>query len=326
MKHRFGKREALLVPENPDDLRVLEKVVTPGSVVTAKTLRRVEIRRGSEIVKGEKRPVVLSVEVEKTEFAGDRLRISGRVVSEAEGVKKSYHTIEVRPGTAVRVEKEWEPWEIRAVESARPAEKILVCVMDEREAWFFSVSNAVEELGCVKSGYSKFSDESLKTRYYTEVAKFVENWGGKVVLCGPGFPKEEAAELLKERGVRVFVDTVCHTGIAGLNELLKRGTLKKVLKESRITEETRLVERLFEEIARDGMAVYGPGETKKAAESGAVEILLVSDSRVREFGEIVKKAEDTGAEVFVVSSNHEAGERLLHLGGIAGILRFRPEP
>ncbi|MFQ6119511.1 MAG: hypothetical protein ACE5KE_06465 [Methanosarcinales archaeon] len=43
----------------------------------------------------------------------------------------------------------------------------------------------------------------------------------------------------------------------------------------------------------------------------------------KDIEELLRKAEETGCEVYVISSEHEGGERLLTLGGIAGVLRFR---
>ncbi|MBN2331407.1 MAG: helix-turn-helix domain-containing protein [Candidatus Aenigmarchaeota archaeon] len=72
------------------------------------------------------------------------------------------------------------------------------------------------------------------------------------------------------------VDT-SYTGKFGLNEILERG--EDILAEASVTAERKLLERFFSELAKDsGLGVYGLKETMKALESGAVEILLVSES------------------------------------------------
>jgi peptide chain release factor subunit 1 len=72
------------------------------------------------------------------------------------------------------------------------------------------------------------------------------------------------------------VDT-SYTGKFGLDEILERG--EDILAEASVTAERKLLERYFSELSKDsGLAVYGLKETLKALESGAVEILLVSES------------------------------------------------
>jgi len=51
--------------------------------------------------------------------------------------------------------------------------------------------------------------------------------------------------------------------------------------------ETQLIEKLFEEIKKDGLATYGEQEVNRALNNGAVERLLISDVLVR-----AKKGED----------------------------------
>ncbi|MBI4416011.1 MAG: pelota family protein [Euryarchaeota archaeon] len=110
----------------------------------------------------------------------------------------------------------------------------------------------------------------------------------------------------------------------GIQEALKGGSGAKVLEESRVGLETGLVERLLEEIARDGKVAYGP-EVEVAAEAGAVETLLVTDLAVRTpEGERLMRTVDTArGNVVVVSTHHDAGKKLASLGGVAAFLRYR---
>jgi protein pelota len=75
---------------------------------------------------------------------------------------------------------------------------------------------------------------------------------------------------------------------------------------------------------------YGFAEVEKASGYGAVETLLVADVTLREMAEeertalerVMKTAEDKGGRVVVISTEHEAGAKLLSLGGTAVLLRF----
>src|SRR3972149_6380982 len=71
-------------------------------------------------------------------------------------------------------------------------------------------------------------------------------------------------------------------GMAGIQEAMRGGLGAKILEEPGAAQETRLVERLLEEIAKGGLFAYGPDETRTAVEAGAVETLLVTDTKVRD--------------------------------------------
>jgi peptide chain release factor subunit 1 len=102
-----------------------------------------------------------------------------------------------------------------------------------------------------------------------------------IIIGGPGpikdmfFNGDFLPTDVKSRVMGV-VDT-SYTGKFGLEEILERG--EDILAEASVTRERKLLERFFSELAKDsGLAVYGLKETIKALESGAVEVLLVSES------------------------------------------------
>ncbi len=140
--------------------------------------------------------------------------------------------------------------------------------------------------------------------------------------------KTEAAEIAQSL---IDVKGVNSGGVAGINEALRSGILDQALKHLRISEETRLVEELLARLGRNrGDATYGFNLARQAEGSGAVKILLVTDSMLRnasdetrlELEELMKGVESKGGRVVVVSREHEAGEKLHALGGVAALLRY----
>ena len=113
------------------------------------------------------------------------------------------------------------------------------------------------------------------------------------------------------------------TGKTGLHEAIKRGALKKVVENARIGEEAQAVEAFLKELEQEGDADYGEA-VKDLAELGAVEKLLITQEKNREFPEIAENVEQQGGEVQIVHTDHESGERLEQFGGIAAILRYTP--
>ena len=76
------------------------------------------------------------------------------------------------------------------------------------------------------------------------------------------------------------------------------------------------------------MSIYGPNEVRGAVRAGAAETLLVSDDVVREgpVVELLDEADNIGTRVLIVSTSHEAGERLSRLGGLAALCRYPYDP
>jgi protein pelota len=315
--------------ESVEDVIVLKQFISPGSIAISETLRSKEIIRDGKKVKVGKEKIKVAIAVEKVELKDNALRVLGKIV-EASKEAKGYHSLELKPGSFVIIQKDWKNWEIEKLRKfSKPAEKILVCVMDEREADIFIVGDRIEEIAKVyRSGGKDFKEaDSLKAKYFSDIFSAMKNWEGNIIICGPGFAKDEFAKFLKEKidESKIFVDSVAHVGIVGLHELLKRKTIEKVVKTSRISEETAIVEKFFEEIAKDGLVAYGEEETRKALETGAVEILLVSLRYLEKYQELLDYAEKLRARIFIISNNHPAGEKFLHFCGIGAFLRFRIE-
>ena len=150
-----------------------------------------------------------------------------------------------------------------------------------------------------------------------------------LVLLGPGFEKETLAEDLKKIDSELYKKIhVYHTGqsgMVGINELMKAGMGADVLRESSVGVELEAVEQLMTAIAKDGLGTYGPNEVMNAAMAGAVDKLLIIDSKVREqdLDDIVRAVENQKGSVIIVSSQHDGGKELAALGGMGAILRYK---
>lgn len=338
-----------VVPESPDDLWYLKGIIRRGDVVAGKTARRVRDEERLRADRGDRIQMHLSVRVEGVEFhpSVTRLRVTGRIIQGPEDLISlgSYHTLDIKPGDAVTITKEeWHPWELmrlREAEKASKAPLVLIVAVEEGEAEFALVRRyGVEYLLRITSSVSgKGAAEehaSALRSFYAEVAaglkEVLRREGvGAVILCGPGFAKEGLLSYLREKAPAVAelctLEGAGAGGRTGVQEAIKRGAVDRVVRESRVSMETRLVEQVFVEIGRGtGLAAYGQAEVGAALEMGAVDKLLISEDLLRKdekTEELLEKTRKTRGEVVIVSGEHEAGERLLALGGIAALLRFR---
>lgn len=322
-----------LIPETLDDLWHLDNILEPGDRITAKTYRKRVIKSGSETKEGERIPVVLTIEMEKKDFHNDThsLRVTGKVTSGPEDKVPiaSYHTISIEPQLMLTVhKKEWSRSHLERLKHSRSVKPLLfICVLDRDQADFAELKESgIEYLSTIHP--EKVKDKENQEEYWQRILTYLQGKESHqaIVLAGPGFERENLQNFIKKKDPALASRTVLEhtnsTGRAGINEVVK-SSANRILQETRISRESSFVERLLEEINRDGKAVYGPKETEDAVKSGAVETLLVSEEKIREKENLARTAEKTGASVVIISSDHESGEKLLHLGGIAAILRFR---
>lgn len=322
--------EVTLVPETLDDLWHLEKVLEHGDGVRALTFRKTAVNRSGEISEGEKRPVMLTVKAEKITLQSGTMRVHGPITAGPDSVRlSSYHTIEIAPGDQLAVIKRWKKHQLDRVKKAQVKKPLLfVCVLDRDQADFAVLrESGIEPAGAVRPK-KRAEQEDDRTEYYGDVMKVLESKSEfqSIIVAGPGFERENLLRFLKkespEMAKRIIIEHSSSTGMAGVREVIK-SSANRVLSDTRVARESGFVEELKKRIKTEGLVAYGPEETGKAVEMGAVETLMVSFSKVRAFEVLMEKAEKSGASVVVISEDHELGEQFLGLGGIGALLRFR---
>ncbi|MEM4397862.1 MAG: hypothetical protein QW757_04535 [Candidatus Woesearchaeota archaeon] len=131
---------------------------------------------------------------------------------------------------------------------------------------------------------------------------------------------------------KVIYATCSSVGINGINEVIKRDEIKIALKKEKFAKETEKVELLLKEISINGKAEYGLKNVEKAINLGAVNELLISEDFLlkkrqeddfNRIEEIMKLVEKMNGSITIISSEHEAGQKLNGLGGIAALLRYK---
>lgn len=334
--------EISLTPESLDDLWHLKYVIEPGDMVFSTTMRAVESTTDKiRPEKMDKKPVRLGVRVESLEFHkfSNRLRIKGVIVSDLD--TGFYHTFNIEPYNELAIIKHWKSDQIERIREAIEASKrpeIEIVTIEEGEAAIgYLRQYGVEEISRVRQS-SSGKREGIDSRgeFFGEVASQLK-YADKVqtfVVAGPGFIKEDFVKFLKnnypEVYAKVIVEDTSSIGSSGFQEVLRRGAIQRVAEETRVTREAQAIEDLMAEIAKDGKATYGYAETKRAADYGAVEKLLIADETLRNYREkgmadiegIIKGVEHSRGRVIIMSTEFEPGQRLAKLGGVASLLRF----
>jgi peptide chain release factor subunit 1 len=174
--------------------------------------------------------------------------------------------------------------------------------------------------------------EGAKKDHYKKVAEHMkEEFLGKkelkgIIIGGPSVTTNEfmggeflTGDLKKKV---IAVKDLSYTGEFGLQELLDKST--DVLAAEEVAVEKEIMQKFLNLLAKKPDTVtYGQAEVEKAIEMGAAEKVLLSDALDDETIEAIeKKAEETNAEVVIISTETREGVQLRDLGKIAAILRY----
>ena len=341
------------MPESLDDLWHLYNIILKRDEVYARTTRQVKLDdQYARSTKAKRVPVNLGVQVEKMYWDRvlNRLRVNGIVIDAPEtlSIKGSRHTLDItvnKPLTIVK--KRWQKHELDRLKRASKltAAPLTIISMDDEE---YCVA-VLRQYGIdVKVGEriklpGKFEAEKRakgKQMFFGGALKTLrEAWAplqSPIVVLGPGFIKDDFAEYLKSNAKDIAESVVGvkgtnSAGLSGIQEALRSGILSNVLQNMRVADEMKAIEELLARLGKGkNDATYGFTEVEKAVNYGAVEKLLVADSSLREttdenrriMEKLMKNVEDTRGTIMVISTEHEAGTKLLSLGGIAALLRF----
>ena len=336
-----------LFPETLDDLWHLSHIINVGDKVSSKTTRRIQDNTGDKLRsdRGVKKTFFLGIKVENVSFHifTGKLRITGVIIKGPEDLIPlgSHHTLEVKLNTPLIINKEkWSNYAIKRVKQSIEASKklsaIVVVIEDDT-----ATLGLIRQFGIEYSGpiNGSISGKRIKDRnrdknileFYQKVVDAINKYEDiqNIIVAGPGFVKNGFFDYLKDKdkelAKKAIVENIGTGGRVGISEVIKKGVVEKLTAENRVASEIMVVNELLTEIAKNSSkAVYGKSQTADAINMGAVEKLLVIDKEVSKnnLENLMDIVENMSGEVIVISSEHEGGEQLSALGGVAAILRY----
>ena len=354
LDRNYKKGIVNLVPENLDDLWHLYNLIYARDVVYARTTREVKV--DSEFgrpQKGRRIMLVLGIKVKNVTWDKtlNRLRVHGLLMNPPENVAGdgSWHTLNIVFGESLTIMKE-KGWARHMVDRLERAAKtttapVIIVSIDDEEYCVavmrqFGVDVKVEQKVKLPGKREAEGRETALRKAFQGAAEAVrEVWKsthGPIVVLGLGFVKDGFMRFLRDEASDVDekvveVKSVHSSGVAGIHEALRSGILTAAFKHARVAEETMAVEEVLKRLGADRRDVtYGFDEVQKTNTYGAIETLLITDSTLRSLDDekrlaleqTMKSVEDKGGKIVVVSTEHEAGEKLQALGGTAALLRF----
>jgi protein pelota len=340
-----------VVPDSVDDLWHLYNVIYKGDEVYAYSSRAIKSEQEySRPKSGERVSVFMGVTVESVswdKFLG-KLRVHGLICHAPEIIPAgAHHTLNISLNHPVTiVKKEWPKHIVDRLMRASELEKpLLIFAIDDEgfaiaETKQYGVEIKVEERVKLPGKLEAEKRSAVMKDYFNRALNSLSQlWASKhslIVIVGVGFVKSDFAKFVADNAGDlaksvVDVKSVNSGGVSGIYEALRSGVLLKAAAQLRIVDETETMEEVMKRLGKgEATITYGIAEVECAVQVGAVEKLVIADTMLREseeeqrlhLEELMRAVEQRRGSVTVVSTEHEAGAKLLALGGIAALLRF----
>ncbi len=151
-----------------------------------------------------------------------------------------------------------------------------------------------------------------------------------IVVVGNHMTLSIARDVINDELNKLGISIIYHEqgegGLAGIYEFERVGV--DVLKKLNISLGQEYVDEVFSRLGmNNGLVAVGIDEVRKALEFGAVETMIVLDETYKERGggemkDLMGMVLRTRANLVIIPSSTEGGEKLRSIGGIAALLRF----
>ena len=340
-----------VVPDSQDDLWHLYNVIYKGDEVYAYSSRAIKSDTESSRPKsGERVSAFMGVKVESIawdKFLG-KLRVHGIIIHAPDIIPTgAHHTISVSLNQQVTIVKQsWQKHALDRLQRSSETEKPLLIVSIDDEGYAiaetrqYGIEIKVEERIKLPGKHEAEKRQCATTDYYKRVTNSLNQiWGqthNSIVIIGVGFQKNEFASYVKDNVSDLAksiadIKSVNNGGVAGIYEALRSGVLLKATHHIRVVTENEAMEEAMKRLGKgEGTITYGLQDVENAASMGAIEKLILADTLLRDsedeqrrqIEKLMLEIEHRNGAVTVVSTEHEAGAKLLALGGIVALLRF----
>ena len=334
--------------QHDDDLWTLSQLIRPGTSVGMNGFRRDGSHQDSVRAKAaERKPMWIVLQTQHIEFQPftDNLRVHG-IITEAAQDKGSHHTHAIAPRNEVEIT--WKGG-VSDMDKALMAEalqdsgrgRVGIIVIESDEVMLFEVAQHgmrdVSQFTMRGGGKREGKSTEVRASFLRGTAKevaMVFDDSMPLVLCGPGFAREQFESILKETGgnYRTLNIATSIGGRAAANEVMRDGAADNLLGDFAMAKQIRLIEEGLTRIATNGHVAYGHQSILNALEQAAIETLVIDASLLRDdsmcgertWSDVAEDVKTSNGEVVQASLEHDAGEQLVELGPIA-LLRWAIE-
>lgn len=344
---KIDENSVSLIPEEPDDLFILRRIIKKEDTITGDTTRA--IRQEKEFARpdrGERIKIRVLLNVEKISIDNvvDRLKVQGTILeSDNESVQKgSHHSFTIRIGEPITLtKKKWSDLEKKLIFDKKKSFGFLLVAIDTGDCGIGRLSGT--HLKLMPNLYSGASGKRYRTKFNIET--FFEDVQGAIlssiregdtlIIFGPGETRKRLSNYLLETPVGKkykiqVIEGIDSGGEDGIYTFVKSQEMKQAMAESKLAKVSRIIDEIMTLAnKKSNKFTMGFVETEKANEVGAVESIIFSDKIFEkqdedEVIEFLNRAESKGVQIFSVDSTTDVGLRVSSLGGIISLLRFVP--
>ncbi len=336
-----------VIPEDPDDLFNLRRIIKEGDTVVGDTTRVIKQDKDySRPDKGEriKVRVVLTVEKISLDDVLDRLRIGGTISESSNELVPhgSHHSFILKVNDGITItKKNWLSVEKNLIGSKNKQTGFLLVAIDTGDCGIARLQGT--HLQFVPNIYSGSGGKRYKTNFNIEkffakvqqamlsIIKEVDS----IVIFGPGETKKRFANFLQNSQTQKYkiqvVEGIDSGGEDGIYIFTKSQTMKEIMSESKLAKVFSIIDGIMIMANKKSRKfTMGFKETFKANQFGAVETLVFSDKIIQTYDEkqiidFLNDAESKGVKIYGVDSSTDIGLRVTGLGGIVSLLRFPVE-
>ncbi|XP_037050590.1 protein pelota [Bradysia coprophila] len=357
-----GAGSVILIPEESEDMWHAYNLISEGDNVRSTTIRKVQNETATGSSSSNRIRTTLKISVENIDFDTQAcvLRLKGRNVEENQYVKMgAYHTLDLELNRKFELFKpEWDSISLERIEMACDVTQhadLGAVIMQEGLAHICLIQSSMTivrskidvNIPRKRKGNVSQHEKGLNKFYEAVMQGIMRHINFVVVKCvlvaSPGFVKDQFFEFMIQQAVKsdnkVLLENrskfmLVHSSSGfkhSLKEILQDPSVVSKMSDTKAAGEVKSLETFYSILQSEpAKAFYGKKHVMKAAESQAIETLLISDSLFRcqnvalrkEYVNLVESVRDSGGEAKIFSSMHISGEQLSHLTGVAAILRF----
>lgn len=311
-----------------EDLWTIQRIIFEGNIVKSKSERRFKPNEGLE---SERKDVVVTIRVEKTEFdrSASRLRVFG-IILDGSPLKyvqlKSHHTLNIPPHHDIIITKdEWPEYLINVIKDAVSDTKkprLGIILIDEEKT--LSASLLGYGIKFRNEIYSRCSKRQTpkdfklqQNEYYKLITKEISEIEANVIIVGgPGFTKDSVKEYMNKNSnilsnKEIIFESVSNTERSGMYELIRSTKVEHLLKRERIRKEFILMEEFLQGLSTESSG-HGINAVKDAVNNQEASIILVNDDMIgnKDVQHILNDAEKKKIRIEVFNSLDEVGQQL----------------
>lgn len=342
IKKSTGKDTVSVIPEDPDDLLNLRRIINVSDRITAETTRT--IKQEKEYARPDKGQrvrirIALSVERLSLDHVLDRLRISGVIIeSNNESVSHgSHHSLVVRVGDRIGITKSgWTTVQRRLLSGSSGRTGFLLLAIDTSDCGMARLRGThLEMLPNIYSGAGgkRYATSFNIERYFERLRQAimpVSREMDRFIVFGPGQTKKKFANHMQRNGgpKLQIVEGIDTGGEDGIYTFTKSQSMREAMAGSKLARVSEAVDQIMALANKKSKRfTMGITDTESANNAGAVSLLIFSDRSIQECGEdrvigLLNSAESGGTETFGVDSTTDLGLRVTGLGGIVALLRY----